>query len=174
MTIPSFAPGCFGSAMGFDDTAPICVVCTFREQCKPMHEINLAKLREACGIKKVQKRKKQPTADPVEEGLTVPKKTLELVDKFEHAGLSVTTDLTAGKNPFAKTAMHFMTIAAHLLLRLDRPLRQSDLVMALQTKLHWTKGTADSHARMAFQALEYIGAINVTEGGARLAGVNEG
>jgi hypothetical protein len=160
--------------MGFDDTAPICVVCTFRETCKPMHEANLVKLREACGIKKVERRKKV-TADPAQEGgLTVPKKTLELVDKFEQAGLSVTTALAEGKNPFAQTAMHFMTIASHLLLRLNRPLRQADLCMALQTKLHWTKGTADSHARMAIQALEYVGAVRVTEGGVRLAGVNEG
>jgi len=167
MNIPNFAPGCFGSAMGFDEGAPICTVCKFRDECRPMHETNLALLREACGIKKVERRRKQ-AAHPVEGGLTVPKKTLELVEKFEHAGLTVTTSLAEGKNPFAATAMHFMTIAAHLLLKLNRPLRHNDLVMAFQTKLQWTKGTADSHARMAFQALEYIGAIHVTEGGATI------
>ena len=167
--IPPFSPGCFGSALAYEDTAPVCTACTFAEKCRPLHEHNLELLRERVGVKgKGSKTAKnplaqKPAADPA--ALTVPKKVQALVDKLDSSGLRITEKLSRGVNPFADTqGMGYLKIAAHLLLRLKAPLDRQTLAYAYQTKLGWTEGTADSHARMTIQALTHIGAVRNIDG----------
>ncbi|OCP22016.1 MULTISPECIES: hypothetical protein [unclassified Ensifer] len=160
--IPPFAPGCFGSALAFDDQAPVCSVCKFAESCRPLHEHNLQILRDRVGVKgKGSKKAKnplvdRPPADPAK--LTVPKKVQELVDKLDKSNLRVTESFTKGVNPFASSSS-FLKIAGHLLLKLRQPLDRQTLAYAFTSKLGWTEGTADSHARMTIQALTHIGAV---------------
>ncbi|TDW20531.1 hypothetical protein EV128_125161 [Rhizobium azibense] len=165
--IPSFAPGCFGSALAYEETAPVCAVCKFAEACKPLHLTNLEILRERVGVKgKGNKDAKnplveKPTAGPAE--MTVPKKVMALVEKLDSSNLRVTENFAKGVNPFAASS-NFLKIAGHLLLKLKQPLDRQTLAYAYTTKLGWTEGTADSHARMAIQALTHIGAVNNIDG----------
>ncbi|MBA8881771.1 hypothetical protein [Phyllobacterium myrsinacearum] len=101
---------------------------------------------------------------PVNPGeLALPKKTQELVDRLDRSNLNVTEKLQKGENPFAGT-LPFMRIVAHLLIKLDRPLTRQFVAAAFMTKFDWQQNTADAHARMAFQALEHIGAVREMNG----------
>lgn len=167
--IPAFAPGCFGSALAFEETAPVCAVCKFADGCRPLHERNLAVLRERVGVRgKGSKKAKnplasQPAAHPAE--MTLPKKVQALVEKLDSSNLRVTENFAKGVNPFAtQPGMGFLKIAGHLLLKLRQPLDRATLAYAFQAKLGWTAGTADSHARMAIQALTHIGAVSNIDG----------
>jgi hypothetical protein len=169
-TIPQFAPGCFGSALAFDENAPVCSVCTFKDQCGPVHELNLIALREKLGIrvkKRAPNRKEEPSAHP-SPAMMLAKKTQALVERIERSKIRVTEGFREGRNPFDNAGMQFMRIASHLLLKLKQPMSREVLAMALETKLNWSKGTADSHARMAMQALAYIGAVDVIDGAVTL------
>ncbi len=167
--IPPFAPGCFGSALAFEETAPVCTVCIFAESCRPLHERNLEILRERVGVEgKGSKKAKnplasKPTAAPAE--MTIPKKVQALIERLDRSNLRVTEHFAKGVNPFAnQPGMGFLKIAGHLLLKLKEPLDRHTLAYAFQTKLGWTEGTADSHARMAIQALTHIGAVRNIDG----------
>jgi hypothetical protein len=163
-TIPDFSPGCFGSALAFDEAAPVCSVCAFAAQCKPIHELNLKTMRERLGIPapKITQRAKRDTAD--QQGMTVPVKTQALIEKIERAGIRVTESFASGLNPFTDMGSNFLKIVGHMLLKSPRPLARNDFAMAFQMKLNWSQGTADSHARMAMQALQYIGAVDEIDG----------
>ncbi len=167
--IPAFAPGCFGSALAFEETAPVCAVCKFAEGCRPLHERNLDILRERVGVKgKGDKNAKNPLAEkpsaaPAE--MTLPVKVQALVEKLDRSNLRVTEHFARGLNPFAgQPGMSFLKIAGHLLLKMKQPLDRAALAYAFQAKLGWTERTADSHARMAIQALSHIGAVNNIDG----------
>jgi hypothetical protein len=165
--IPSFAPGCFGSALAFEETAPVCAVCKFAETCRPLHFANLEILRERVGVTgKGSKKAKNPLAEkpaahPAE--LTVPKKVMALVEKLDSSNLRVTENFAKGVNPFAGSSS-FLKIAGHLLLKMRQPLDRHTLAYAFTTKLGWTEGTADSHTRMTIQALTHIGAVDNIDG----------
>ncbi len=163
--IPDFAPGCYGSALAYDDAAPICQVCKFAGECKPLHLSNLEALQEALHIPKrktaVRREVEAPAASPE---MTLPVKVRALVDKLDRSSLRVTERLARGENPFLDTSSNFLKIVGHLLVRANRPLSRRDFAMAFQMKLHWTPGTADSHARMAMQALTHIGAVDEIDG----------
>ncbi|WP_276122599.1 hypothetical protein [Pararhizobium qamdonense] len=170
--IPPFAPGCYGSALAFEETAPVCAVCKFAETCRPLHLSNLQILRERVGVKgKGSKTAKnplaseKPPASPAE--LTVPKKVQALVEKLDSSNLCVTENFAKGVNPFTASA-NFLRIAGHLLLKLNKPLDRQTLAYAFTAKLGWTEGTADSHARMTLQALTHIGAVNSIDGAVTL------
>lgn len=166
-TIPPFAPGCYGSALAFDGESPVCQSCKFAQTCKVLHMENLAELRNRMGVKSKRANAKpvvqQPTSAPA--ALTVPKKVQEIVDKLERAKIRVTEGFAEGRNPFmALQGANFLKIAGHLLLKMDRPLDRQTLSFAYQQKLDFTEGTADSHARMAMQALIHIGAVHNIDG----------
>lgn len=74
-----------------------------------------------------------------------------------------------GVNPFDKT-MPYMMIAAHLLLRLKKPVDCGTLTTALMTKFNWSKPMAEERARMAFVALLHVGAITTVEGSFAIKG----
>lgn len=158
--IPPFAPGCFGSALAYAENS-FCRACVFREQCEPMHKQNLTALRARFGID-TNPRKRANVLDGA-DGLALPKKTQELVNRLDYGNLRITEKLAAGENPF-ETGLAFMKIACHLLLRLGRPFDRGTLSAAFAHKLNWKDGTADSHARMAIQALVHIGAVDLNDG----------
>lgn len=162
--IPDFAPGCFGSALAYDDAAPICQVCKFAGECQPMHLTNLAALQTALSIPKRATAKREVEAQPVAAEMTLPVKVRALVDKLDKSNLRVTERLARGENPFLDTSSNFLKVVGHLLVRSSRPLFRRDFAMAFQMKLHWAPGTADSHARMAMQALTHIGAVDEIDG----------
>lgn len=167
--IPEFAPGCFGSALAYDDAAPICTVCKFSAECQPLHATNLKALRESLGIPDSGVRKRKVENAPAgEAGMTMPVKTKALINRIEGAKLRVTESFANGVNPFANMGSNFLKIVGHLLLKSPRPLTRQDFAMAFQMKLNWSQGTADSHARMAIQALQYIGAIDEVDGAVKL------
>ncbi|MBX4911400.1 hypothetical protein HJA82_29240 [Rhizobium bangladeshense] len=165
--IPPFAPGCFGSALAYEETAPVCSICVFSETCRPLHERNLLILRERVGVKgKGSKKAKnplteKPSAHPAE--MTVPKKVQALIEKLDRSNLRVTESFAKGINPFASSS-NFLKIAGHLLLKMKQPLDRHTLAYAFASKLGWSEGTADSHARMAIQALTHIGAVHNVDG----------
>ena len=163
--VPEFSPGCFGSALAFREDIPVCLSCNFREQCKPIHIDNLAKLREHYGIKvAVPRIKRAPVVVSTDESLLrLPKKVRELVERIDRSSIRITENLMKGLNPF-ETEFPFMRVACHLLLRLDRPINQKLLSAAFMKKMNWLEGTADSHARMAIYILVHVGAVDHIDG----------
>lgn len=166
MTIPPFAPGCFGSALTYDDTNSVCVACKFASACQPMHQEALVALRASFNITVKAKPTAPVTVDPARPAapvLAVPKKVQELLDRLDRSELNVVANLQAGINPFEHSVL-YLRIACHLLLRLQKPLTQPLLAAAFASKLNWAQGTADAHARMTIQALAHIGAIDNRDG----------
>jgi len=170
--IPSFAPGCFGSALAFQTDSTICRNCPFAAQCQPLHEENLLALRDRFGIKPTRRGPKlKPAIVPMTDAdpalMVLPVKVRRLIEKLDVSNLRITENLSKGINPF-EGKVPFLQIACHLLLRLGRPLPRPLLAQAFVQKLGWQQNTADAHARMAFQALAHIGAITDSEAGAVL------
>lgn len=168
--IPNFAPGCFGSALAFQTDNSVCRACPFADRCQPLHEQNLAALREKFGITAVRRGPKlKPAVSPTGDGseMVLPVKVRRLIEKLDTANLRVAENIAKRINPFEGKSP-FMQIACHLLMNLKRPLDRQLLAMAFVQKLSWKQNTADAHARMALQALAHIGVITDTEAGAIL------
>ncbi|MER9176275.1 hypothetical protein NKH72_22105 [Mesorhizobium sp. M0955] len=163
-TLPAFSPGCFGSALAYQEEHPVCAKCVFRDQCAPVHVVNLKTLRDRLGVPEryVVKERKPDDATP---GLSVPKKIRELVERMDSANLRAVERLQAGENPFGGFS-NFLKIAAHLLLH--RGVNQEDLTKAYMHMTKMERNTAVAHARMALQALVHIGAIDMLDGIATL------
>lgn len=169
--VPFLAPGCFGSALIFRDDM-VCNSCQFMQQCKPVHEQTLAALRQELGIKPPVERVKS-VQDPevvkagerYPERLTLPVKVQKLLHKLDNTNFNIVGSMQMGQNPFVgDKSLGFMAIAAHLIMKLERPVSQRLIANAMMRRNDWTQGTADAHARMAIQALEHVGAIKNTEG----------
>lgn len=170
-SIPPFSPGCFGSALAYNDDTPICKICQFAERCRPLHEQNLAVLRDVLGVPSRRGPKPKISKNPVEDpaALVLPEKTRKLIEWFDSNDLRVTEKFREGKNPFDEgTTRGFLKVAAHLLLKVSYPLPRDTLSAAFVKQFNWNKATADAHARMTYQALVHIGAIEETETGAML------
>ncbi|MGV1754794.1 hypothetical protein [Agrobacterium sp. CG674] len=167
--IPPFSPGCFGSALAFKEGDVACSGCKFAQACKPVHLVAQAALRERFGVTtaiqaNAEKVKAKDEAAPVNPAaLSLPKKTQELVARLDRGQYDVVGSLQRGENPFG-SAIPFMKLACHLLLRLAQPLSAKGLATAYATKFEWQQGTADAHARMAIQALTHVGAVENRDG----------
>lgn len=159
--IPPFAPGCFGSALAYQGDNSFCRACVFQAECEPLHQQTLAALRARFGIKVAALAK--AATDKNGGALAVPQKVQALIERFERCGIRITEKLAEGQNPFASN-FAFMKIACHLLLKLGRPVDRKMLTAAFTSKLDWAPPTAESHARMAFQALIHIGAVDEIDG----------
>lgn len=169
--IPPFSPGCFGSAIAFKKDDVACGSCKFAEACEPRHLEAQQALRERHGVKtrdKISEEKKAAKetkkAAPVDPAaLVLPKKVQELLTRLDRGNYDIVGSLRRGENPFG-SAMPFMKLACHLLLRLPMPLSQKGLSTAFATKFGWKENTSDAHARMAIQALVHVGAVDMRDG----------
>lgn len=170
-SIPNFAPGCFGSALAYQEEHPVCRGCKFAEQCRPMHEENLARLRAELHVKDKRQRFEmtRPTeSNPSPGAKVLPKKVREYCERLDRMRLNVTGNLAAGVNPFSPNSMSFLYVAAHLLMKLsklDKPLRANLLTDAYVHKLKCRESTAEAYARMALQIFQHIGAVDEIDGG---------
>lgn len=167
--VPKFAPGCFGSALAFNQDNAICKACIFADKCQPLHEENLGRLRAHFGI--VPKAEKKPKKEMVSSiGLAVSEKTRQLIDKLDRGSFNVIENLRKGVNPFDRS-MPSMMLATHLLIGLNRmnksltrPMLAAKYVSALGLK----ENTADAYARMNIEALIHIGAVENVDGAIRI------
>jgi hypothetical protein len=168
--VPFLAPGCFGSALMFQVNGMTCSACPFSEQCEPVHRASLGLMRRRFGIEvkeeaPVMRRKSQTTG----EAFQIPKKVRDLLNRIDDQSLDITSSLRQGKNPFAGlTQYKFLSITCHLLLNLEVPITQPLLSRGFVRSMNWKQSTADAHARMAFQALQHVGAIDLNDGVAKI------
>src|SRR5690606_2664164 len=89
-SIPNFAPGCFGSALAFQPDHAVCRGCKFVEQCRPMHEENLARLRAELNVKDKRQRfeMSEPTqVNPNPGAKVLPKKVREYCERLDRMRL---------------------------------------------------------------------------------------
>jgi hypothetical protein len=170
-TIPFLAPGCFGSALLFQEKGMVCTACPFKGECEPAHILSLTTMREKLGIKVPPKRHvsaPQTVDGPVEEcdeRMTLPKKVRELLSRLDREHLDIVGKIKEGVNPFANHDRYrFMQITCHLVMRLQIPVNQKVVSAGLVKSMGWAQGTADAHARMAIQALTHVGAIENNDG----------
>lgn len=167
--IPHLAPGCFGSALSFQGDHPVCGNCVFKDRCEPVHKTNLEQLRARYGIKLTEKKAPLPKFDHAKapaDALAMPKKVRELLHRLDSAKLNVKERMLRGENPFIGE-LPYMALFCVLLMKMGT-VNRATLEYACKKKLNWSDLTARAHSRMAFQALEHIGAIEVIDGNARL------
>lgn len=160
----TFAPGCFGSALTYDETNIACRNCVFAARCRPVHEQNLMALREKLGVTAAPRKKSGPKPKSVgasQSGLVPSKETQALIDRLDASNLRVVENLQKGINPFGDK-MALMKIACHLLLK--RPISAPLLSAALATKLGWHQKAAELRAYQALAALRHIGAVDFIDG----------
>jgi len=160
------APGCFGSALTFSDTAPECRSCIFATQCQPLSESRRVALRAKFGIVERKHRVTKPQAPPVDDNLlssTLPKKVAEIVQRLDKLGFRVLPALLRGENPFT-TKPAFLRVTCHLLLHMPQGIDRHMLRHAFAKKLNWSEGTAAAHATQAFQILGALGATQEING----------
>lgn len=169
--IPNFAPGCFGSALAYQEDHQFCKSCKFAEQCKPLHERNLAILRQRCNVRDKPKRfeiAKTTEENPYPSATILTDKIQAYIDRIENSGIRITEAFAKGENPFKPSSLKFLHVAAHILLRLKQPLRPEILAQAYMGHLKCSQNTADFYARTAFQIFRHVGAVDEIDGGYRL------
>lgn len=147
--------------------------CIFKAECEPLHIEARAALRAHLGVKlPVETKAPRPAKekpdyrDQSEAALALPVKVQALLNRLDRGGFDVINKLRAGENPFAE-GLPFMKVAAHLLLgfaKHNQGLDRDLLATAFVKKLGWQEDTAQSHARMAIQALTHIGAVENQQG----------
>lgn len=155
------APGCFGSALTYNASHPICSSCIFAAKCAPESLQRLENLRDQFGIK-MPKRKTLPVSSQVtEEGLQmvgeVPVKVAEFLQRCDRSGIKITEALRQGRNPFEKKPA-FMKLACHLLLNMPDGINLPTLKKVFIKKMEWTELTANSYTIQATQTLLAVGA----------------
>lgn len=165
--IPAFAPGCFGSALAFQEESPTCTACQFAMQCKPLHEANLVKLHGDV-VAKIQRRFEMgevTAADPNPGALSLPKKVQDEVDRLDQLNLSIRDNLNKGVNPFSAKFKKYLYVASHLFMKMEVPLRQEALCAAFVGRLGYDRVTARSMSRQAIQVFRHMGVIDEIDGG---------
>jgi hypothetical protein len=166
-TIPAFAPGCFGSALAYQEGHPVCSSCMFAVQCVPLHQENLARLRQTC---RIAERPKQPAAQKAERpaaGMLATSKVEAFIEKMERSGVKVTEAFAKGENPFREKGPKMMSIAAQLLLKLTehrRPLSHDMLVHAYMRAMSVNDKTAKFYAGLAMKFFNHVGAVETVDG----------
>lgn len=170
----SMAPGCYGISLLHREGSNECRTCPFAPQCAPIARAQLVALRAELGIKpasvKVSKAGPSVSPTPSSSALStrMPVKVQELVDSIERAGIKVCEALSRGINPF-HGKFPFMYVACHMLLKAKHEgIARERMSKAFENTLHIGKGTADAYAAQAVRALKEIGAINESNGLARL------
>lgn len=166
---PLGSPGCFGRAMSYRAGTPECDSCPFRELCEPQSVQRTSALRASLGIvakttgtPKVKAR--APKAEPAAAmGMSLPRKVVDLIGRFERTGIRVTETLAAGKNPFVETPA-FMRVVCHILLSKPQGVSRRYLTAALMHRFGWRENTATPHATQAVQALCALGAATESDG----------
>lgn len=165
--VPFLAPGCFGSALIFKEDDMVCPACPFMEQCKPVHEQALEKMRDRFGIEKksIPVKKQVVTSQDHPERMTLPKKVRGLLKSLDGSKLNIVGDMKNKVNPFRSLdKMRYMQVVCHLVMHLSIPVTQKVLAAGLRKQMNWSEGTANAHARMSIQALEHVGAIENNDG----------
>lgn len=168
---PNFAPGCFGSPLVYSTSDMVCANCRFFAECGETNKVTREKLRQLLGMSKVpdfqamrRERVKPVAAQPVDEsGMVLPRKVRELIERLDRDQLDIKGSLSRGVNPFPKGKADFLRLFCHLLLKLPR-LPRDTLETAFMQALGHQSSTAKANARMAFAALEHIGAIEIVDG----------
>lgn len=164
--IPSFAPGCFGSALAYQDKSPVCGSCELASQCKVLHEVNFKRLYGE--IVETRRKFEMPAAtteNPAPGALTLPKKVAEEAARLDEMGLNIRENLKAGTNPFGPKFKKYLYVASHLLMNLKAPLRQDLLCNAYIGRLGYDTLTAKALARQALQIFQHIGVVSEIDGG---------
>ena len=183
MTIPAFAPGCFGSALAYSECDAVCSVCPFKTKCEPAHLATKAELRERYGIKTsaevaIEKREKRVADERKRKAerdawiaaqekrerfeTIMSEKARNLIDRLNNGNFDIVGSLRRGENPFANSYA-YLRLTAHLLLRMKRVPRET-LVAAYAKKLNLKDSVAEAYAYLAVTALEHVGAIRSIDG----------
>lgn len=161
------APGCFGSALTFTETASECRSCMFAEQCRPISAQALVALRAKLGIVNRAVRTKTRVQPVAADGgsliSTLPVKVAALIKTIEGMGVRVAECMARRENPFA-TRPAFMRVTCHLVMNMPQGISKAQLKHALAKKLNWSEGTAAAHTIQAFQCLVAIGAAEEHDG----------
>jgi hypothetical protein len=160
------APGCFGSALTYKESAQECRGCQYASECEPLSKERLRILRETLGINIKQPKKRIPKVKDeqiFESSNSVPKKVCSIIERLDNSGVDVLGSIRAGKNPFTDSPK-FLKITSHLLLNLKAGFSRSMLEQAFIQKLGWTEGTAKAHALQAVQFMNAIGVSKEVEG----------
>lgn len=161
------APGCYGSALTYEEGAPECVGCQFAKECAPLSKASLERIHAKFGIKPRVPKKAPPKANPPVRRSVFsdrwPKKVMDVVERLEKSGVKITEALRNGRNPFVSKPKPFL-IACHMLIKTNKGIQEPMLTEALRTKLAYTPESAKDTARLVLQVLEAIGATVETDG----------
>jgi hypothetical protein len=167
----SLAPGCFGSPIIYKGDGPICSLCMFSATCAPRSQARRTALQAQFKIevKSAQITIASRTPEVAPTPALYPVKVVDLLERIERAGVTVTDKLRQGVNPFTNKP-GFMRIACDMLLRATEGVKRTELCFALMTQLNWTSETAASHTSQAIHALTALGAITNENGRITLKG----
>ncbi|WP_062120193.1 hypothetical protein [Aureimonas sp. AU40] len=160
------APGCYGSALAFKSEAAACASCIFKERCEPQSVANLTALRARLGVTGAPRRKspeKKPTANLAGQ-MTISGAVREMAEKIDGMNLSIVRNMQEGINPFLKTKLGSMRVAADVIMGQRGPLAETMLMAAFKTSLGMDEEGAAKRARTAIQILQHVGAVDVREG----------
>jgi hypothetical protein len=158
----TFAPGCFGSGLAYQEDGTVCGRCDFAARCAPLALERRQQVRARLGIAVEPVVRRVRTADepmkasrpagrprPVSEREGFPKKVCQLLDRIESRGVDLAVAIRAGQNPLPSPA--FLKMAIDMLLGggFDR----GQLRAAFMTTFDWSDGTAHSHVGQVFALL---------------------
>lgn len=163
----SLAPGCFGLAMTYRESARECAACPFASACAPLAESNLATLRAELGIVLSPSAIKKKLAASIKDSAppALPVKVVAHIARLDRLGIKLAPALARGENPFeVNQRPAFLRIACHLLLKLKDGVSRDLLAQCFRQRLEHSPDTAAAHAKQTFQILEAVGVARERNG----------
>jgi hypothetical protein len=164
-------PGCFGSPLAYR-ASHLCNACPHNQGCQIAAGTRAETLRERYGItaavaqtraslqrkaifQAVQSPPAVPPALVLVEGIAIPKKGLELLERWQAKGVNLKDAVEKEINPF-RTLGGFMDITFRMLIA--GGFTRQELRAAFVKDLGWTESSASSHAGFAIPLLLATGA----------------
>lgn len=158
--IPSFAPGCYGSALTFKAKEKLCMQCPFNTGCEVMHY----QTKEAlCGLLGV------PYVGPKTHVKTpLPDHIVRLIRGFRVPALNLLKNLAEGINPF-KPDRRIFQVACHVLLKSERAVTDTLIAECIAKATGKTPEASLGISKSICVAFAEMGAITYANGIAKIS-----
>lgn len=158
-------PGCYGSALTYQEDSPVCRQCPYAQNCAPLSIASSERIRLKFGHAIKKPAAKKPKAAPVKVGLVpvLSAHVQNVLAFLEDSKVVVTEALRDGRNPIKEKPL-FLRVACHMLLRTTNGLDRATLSQGLIQAMKCTPREAEAYAFNAFQVLIALGALQEVEG----------
>lgn len=170
--IPPYAPGCFGSAVLYNEDL-VCGQCPFAMECLSGHIVARDKLRVLIGLDGIEDRRRPKLVERLEQmraANAVPTELEAVIEQVRRHDerIPILDNLRARRNPFEGSRLLAFDLFCQIALRTNRVRPE------MLTKLLVIKGKSDTLAKVyttvVFRVLRELGVVRLEDGDAIIEG----